>query len=144
MKIFICILLIISLTACNNRILPTYTNVERISNCKTGMEVTEVIQELGIEPYDMFYKEDNSLILVFHYRVKNKIMRTNRLSRSQKHDTASQYEGIDWYGKSYKCYTYFSGNRLQMILTDPGKEKSEEILLNARRIEIFRDENAGY
>ena len=61
------------ITSCNSiyQAAPPYTSVERMIQLKADMNVQNVNEILGIQPYDIYtIQETGGSILVYNYRVK--------------------------------------------------------------------------
>src|SRR6056297_2127898 len=99
-NIFIISALII-ITSCSRWIAPPYTNVDKLSTVKIGMNLQQVNNQLGIEPYDVYFRGDNDFIVIYNYRVKDRLMKVSGDYNNTIHSEISQTNGGDWYGQKY-------------------------------------------
>src|ERR1017187_192555 len=61
--------------SCSHYIAPPFTDVVKISQLKPAMKVKQVVDLLGIEPYDIYHmQETGAQMLCFNYRLKKRIM----------------------------------------------------------------------
>ncbi|MFA8300934.1 MAG: hypothetical protein ACEPOV_12275 [Hyphomicrobiales bacterium] len=143
-NIYIVIIALLFLSGCSRWIAPPYTNVDKLSAVKIGMALKEVNTELGIEPYDVYFKGKDGLVVLYNYRVKNK--RINMIDDynflSSNKDTQAKEE--DWYGKEYYCYVHFIDDKVKSIITDEGKVKSEDILIKNNNIYLIKKDKIGF
>ncbi|MDD4150835.1 MAG: hypothetical protein PHE33_12490 [Bacteroidales bacterium] len=142
-NIFIFIAIIL-LTGCNRWIAPTYTNVEKLSNVKTGMTVQQVNEQLGIEPYDVYFKGNDDYVIMYNYRVKDRSMKFYNDYNNAIYNESSQNAGKDWYGQEYFCYIYFKDQKVKSIITDEGKKKSEDILIKNNNLHLIQKDEIGF
>ena len=139
------ILIFIAITAgCSRWIAPPYTNVDQLSNLQTGMTLNQVNSELGIVPYDIYFKGGNDFIVVYNYRVKDRIMNVSGDFENTTHSSMSQSSGREWYGDKYFCYVYFQNRLVTSVITDRGKQKSEDILVKNNNIYLIQRDKLGF
>jgi hypothetical protein len=111
---------------------------------QTGMTIQNVNTTLGIEPYDVYFYSDNNFIVIYNYRVKDRLMKVKGDYNNSIHSDSSQVNGEDWYGDKYFCYIYFKDNIVKSIVTDKGKEKSEDILVKNNNLYLIQKKQIGY
>jgi hypothetical protein len=138
------IITIILFSACSRWIAPPYTNVDKLSEVQIGMNLASVNDVLGIEPYDIYFKGDNSFIVIYNYRVKDRNMTLSGNAGNSVHSEFSQTAGSEWYGESYFSYIYFQDGFIKSIVTDRGKIKSEDILVKNNNIYLIQKDRLGY
>jgi hypothetical protein len=144
MKNLIYFLSIVLFTACSRWIAPPYSNVEKLSGIRTGMSLPEVNNTLGIEPYDIYFKGNNDYIVIYSYRVKDRLMVMSGDFNNTIHSDISQNNGKDWYGDNYFCYVYFKNNKVRSLITDAGKLNSEEILIKNNNLLLIQKKKLGF
>ena len=71
-QLFILLLLAFLISSCSKWIAPYYTEVSKIAEIKEGMSEQQLVDKLGISPYNVYFMEDGGKILVFHYRHKQR------------------------------------------------------------------------
>lgn len=142
-NLFIIIALLI-ITGCSRWIAPPYTNVDKLSTVKIGMNLQQVNNQLGIEPYDVYFRGDNDFIVIYNYRVKDRIMKVSGDYNNTIHSDISQTNGGDWYGEKYFCYVYFKDKKVKSIVTDEGKKKSEDILVKNNNLYLIQKDQIGF
>ena len=140
----IAIFAIIAFTGCARMIAPPYTNVEKVSSVKIGMNLQQVNSQLGIEPYDLYFKGDDHFVVIYNYRIKDRIMKVPGDFNTDTHTAYSQTDGKDWYGKNYVCYVHFMDKKVKSIITDEGKKKSENILIKNNNLYLIQKEQIGF
>lgn len=143
-KTIITTIVIILFSGCSRWIAPPYTNVDKLSQVKTGMTLNQVNNILDIEPYDVYFKGDNNFIIIYNYRVKDRIMTVSGDFNNTIHSESSQSNGQEWYGERYFCYIYFKDNQVKSIVTDCGKLKSEDILIKNNNIYLIQKDELGF
>jgi hypothetical protein len=95
------------LSACAQYIAPPFTNVMQISQMRPKMKLKQVVDVLGVEPYDIYHvQQSGAMIATFNYRLKKRIMKMNTLNRDEivreTTNEASQTAGDLYYDKDYK------------------------------------------
>jgi hypothetical protein len=144
MKYIYIVTVIFALSGCSRWIAPPYTNVDRLVNIKTGMTLAQVNTELGIEPYDVYFKGNDESIVIYNYRVKDRIVEVSGDYDNITHSEISQNNGKDWYGEKYFCYVYFKDKKVKSMITDRGKQTSEDILVKNNNIFLIQRDNLGF
>jgi len=145
MKWLIVILVIVTgFVGCSRWIAPAYTNVEKLNEIQIGMNLPQVTRVLGIEPYDIYFKGGSDFIVIYNYRVKDRLMEVSGDYHRTIHADISQSMGKEWYGKAYFCYVYFKDNQVKSLITDEGKLKSEDILVRNNNIYLIQEDQLGY
>jgi len=142
--IIITILTFLFFTGCSRWIAPPYTNVDNISDIEIGMSLQQVNDVLEIKPYDVYFKGDDDYIVIYNYRVKDRILKISGNYEDMTHSELSQTSGAEWYGQKYFCYVYFKDSRVKSIVTDEGKRKSEDILIKNNNIFLIQKEQVGF
>jgi len=138
------IIVMLSTISCSRWIAPPYTNVDKLSNIQIGATLQQVNNELGIEPYDVYYKGKEDFIVIYNYRVKDRIMKVSNDYENTIHSDISQTNGSEWYGEKYFCYIYFKDKKVKSIITDLGKTKSEDILVKNNNIFLIQKDKIGF
>ena len=140
----IVIIAIITISGCSRWIAPPYSNVEKLSSVKIGMNLQQVNSQLGIDPYDIYFKGNNNYVVVYNYRVKDRLMEISGNYNAEIHSENGQSNGKDWYGQNYYSYIYFFDNKVKSIITDVGKIKSEDILINKNNLYLIQKDKVGF
>jgi hypothetical protein len=141
---FITILLLSAslLIGCATRtgwIAPPYTNVNRILNVHPGMTLNDANRTLGIDPYDVYYiHSDGSFILVYNYRLKERMMNASSIMEETIRSEQGQTAGEPVYREfSSRLYVVFKDSIVQSLITDAGKENAEYLLLIENNIQLL-------
>lgn len=128
------------ISSCSRYIAPQFTSIEKIMLVKPDMSVNQVSATLGIEPYNILHlNEDGDIILIYNYRLKNRIMKVSTTNRDEfnrkTRNEDSQTAGNIWYDKEPKqLYVLFDNNKVQSFISDAGKSDSEYLLITNNNI----------
>lgn len=128
------------ISSCSRYIAPQFTSIEKIMLVKPDMSVNQVSATLGIEPYNILHlNEDGDIILIYNYRLKNRIMKVSTTNRDEfnrkTRNEDSQTAGNIWYDKEPKqLYVLFDDNKVQSFISDAGKSDSEYLLITNNNI----------
>ncbi len=130
------------LVGCASRtgwIAPPYTDVDKILNVRPGMTISEVNLTLGIDPYDIYYiYADGSFILVYNYRLKDRMMDESTIDNVAITSELAQTVGEPIYRDySSRLYVKFKESIVQSLITDAGKENAEYILLVENNVQLL-------
>ena len=144
-------MVLITVFSCNRYFAPPFTDVVKIEQLKSGMKVKQVIDILGIEPYDIYYmQETGAQMLSFNYRLKNRVMyvynTVNRMEvNRQTSNEASQKAGDVCYDKDYRtAYAMFNKNdELISYLTTSGAKDKGELIVTGNSIKYYNDKNVN-
>ncbi len=142
-KYLICFALMWLMISCNRYIAPVFTDVDRISQLKPGMKLRQVVDLLGIEPYDIYHMQgDGSMLLSFNYRTKLRRMKIPTLNQDefnrQTTNDESQTAGEIFYDKDYKVlYVIIRDGELSSYTTTNGLQRSEIILIQENNLEVI-------
>lgn len=137
-RIILVAFLLAGVYSCSHYIAPPFTDVGKIAQIKPGMKVKQVVDILGVDPYDIYYiQETGAELLSFNYRVKNRIMyvyttvNQNEIAR-QTGNEDSQKSGDVYYDRKYRgLYTMFDkdGNLVSFLTTQGVQDKGELIVI---------------
>ena len=84
-----------------------YTTTEDIYSLTIGMSINEVINKLGVDPFDITYNlTDETKVLIWNYK------QPYHEVKKDKHDTASLTSGVDKFQGDSKLYAQFRNNKL--------------------------------
>jgi hypothetical protein len=136
------------LTLCTPYIAPPFTNVMKVSQIRHGMKVKQVVDLLGVEPYDIYHvQETNAMVASFNYRLKKRIIKLNTLNRDeyvrQTTNEDSQTAGDLYYEKDYKtAYVLFNNDgEVVSYVTSSGIDNSNRILIVNNTIRHINEKN---
>lgn len=147
---YILILLIfgtISFSSCSRYIAPPFSDVMKIAQIKTGMKFQQVVDILGVEPYDIFHvQETGASLICFNYRLRKRIIKSPTLNsdefeRETTNET-SQTAGDLYYDKNYKVLhvLFNKDGELSSYITSDGIENSNLIVITGNTIQ-YADQN---
>ena len=131
----------------SEKVMPPYTNVQKILNVKKGMTLKQTNSTLGIEPYDIYnIQEDGGSILVYHYRTKQRKMTLpedfKKREKILRGEERSQTEGVSWYDTDHKLvYVLFQDEKVKSLITDQGRADGEFILFSNNNIRKITKDN---
>ncbi len=148
-KVLVLGALILMAASCARYVAPPFTDVTKISQLKNNMKVKQVIDVLGIEPFDIYYmQETGAQMLSFNYRVKKRIMyvynTVNYLEiQRQTSNEESQKSGDLFYDKKYQTvYAMFSKDGdLMSYLTTNGINHGAGLIVNGNTIQYYDEKN---
>src|ERR1039457_6529927 len=140
---------LIAVFSCSHYIAPPFTDVVKITQLKPNMKVKQVIDLLGIEPYDIYHmQETGAQMLSFNYRLKKRIMyqynTVNYLEiQRQTSNEESQKGGYLYYDKKYRTvYVMFSKDGdLLSYLTTGGANNKGELVIIGNSIQFYDEKN---
>jgi len=117
----------------------------KIYEIKNGMSFKQVVDVLGIEPYDIYHvQETGASLMSFNYRVKKRSIKIPNTLNWDEYDRQttnedSQKKGDLYYDKHYRTlYVLFSKEgSVTSFVTSSGIEKSDKILLTDNTIRFY-------
>ncbi len=142
-------LMLMTAFSCSRYIAPPFTDVVKVSQLKPNMKVKQVIDLLGIEPYDIYQmQETGAQMLSFNYRLKKRIMyqyntinflEVQRLTSNEE----SQKAGDLYYDKNYQTvYAMFNKDGdLLSYLTTSGANNRGELIVIGNSIQYYDEKN---
>ena len=146
----LCIGFVLTLAfSCSRYIAPPFTDVVKISQLKPNMKVKQVIDLLGIEPYDIYYlQKTGAQMLSFNYRLKKRISyqynTVNFLEvQRQTSNEESQKNGDLFYDKKYQTvYAMFNKDgELLSYLTTSGANNKGNLIVIRNTIQRYDEKN---
>jgi hypothetical protein len=136
------------ITGCSVYVAPPFTDIMKLSQVKPAMKFKQVVDILGVEPYDIYHvQETGAMLASFNYRLKKRIMRVNTLNHDEyvrrTTNEDSQTAGDLYYEKDYKtAHVLFNkdGEMTSFITTD-GVENSNLIVISGNTIQYADEKN---
>lgn len=132
--------------SCAVYVAPPFTNVMQISQVKPSMKVKQVVDVLGVEPYDIYHVEQSGAMLAtFNYRLKKRIMKVNTLNHDefirQTTNENSQTAGDLYYEKEYKTLhvLFNKDGEVTSYITSDGIEQSNLIVITGNTIRFANE-----
>jgi len=131
------------LSSCAKLVAPPYSTVEKIAKISCGMTSSDVSSTLGIPPYDIYHTNcDGSTLHVYWYKIKE---RRNKGCSSTMADFYSKEEnltvGNTYYTKEQRVYVLFQNGKVSGMITDAGREDSEDLLIHNNTIQFIGKTN---
>lgn len=135
-------LLLIPLLAgsCSKWIAAPYTSVDRMLSLEKGMSRAEVDTTLGIPPYNLLHRNDSTLILEYHYRLKEREVKGISVRSSFTHEEGSQTVGDPVYTRASRLYLLFDDRGYVSLTTERGLENADYLLLKNHDLSIIPEE----
>ncbi len=129
-----------------------FTDVDKLMMLKSGMEVEQVKNTLGIDPYDVYHvTEDNSLLLTFCYRLKERRYKVKTFNQDEIErkttNEESQTNGDLRYDKKHPkvAYILFTNGKMVSMLTTEGRNTSELIMIKSNNLTLIdKDDITDY
>ena len=135
---------VLLLASCAKRIAPPYTTVEKIVKIAPGMTASDVSGTLGIPPYEIYHMAgDGSTVLLYNYKLKNR--KNTGCGLLEKWGIADPFYskeenlsvGSSYYEKEQKVYVLFNNGKVSSLVTDAGREDSEDLLVQNNTIQFI-------
>jgi len=135
--------------SCSRYIAPPFTDVVKISQIKPSMKVKQVIDVLGIDPYDIYYmQETGAQMLSFNYRLKNRVMYPYhtvnhiKVKKQTSNEDSQKAEDIYYEKKHRTVYVLFSKDgELVSYLTTSGASDKGELVVTGNSIQYYDEKN---
>jgi hypothetical protein len=139
------------IVSCSVYIAPPFTDIIKISQLKPAMKFKQVVDVLGVEPYDIYHVEETgSMLATFNYRLKERRMRVSTLNRDEfirrTSDENSQTAGDLYYNKEYKTLhvLFNKDGALASYITSEGVENSNHIIISENTIQFANEKKINY
>jgi len=136
------------LGSCAVYVAPPFTNIMQISQVKPSMKFKQVVDLLGVEPYDIYHIEQSGAMLTtFNYRLKKRIMKVNTLNRDeftrQTTNENSQTAGDLYYEKDYKTLhvLFNKEGEVTSFITSDGIDYSNLIVITGNTIRFANEKD---
>ena len=130
-------------SSCAVMVAPPYTKVESIVKINTGMTSSDVSSTLGIPPFDIYHMAgDGSTVHIYYYKVKERknkgcsLFMKNFYSKEENLTVGGSY-----YTKEQKLYVLFQNGKVASLVTDAGREDSEDLLIQNNTIQFISKTN---
>jgi outer membrane protein assembly factor BamE (lipoprotein component of BamABCDE complex) len=144
-KPLLIIAILIMIASCNRYVAPVFTDVDRISQLRNGMKLKQVVDILGIDPYNIYHMQENgSMLVTFNYRLKMRKMvvptfNVDEFSRQTTNDD-SQTSGEVFYSKDYKIlYALIKDGDMVSFTTTEGVNGSEMVMIHNNNLNIIEN-----
>jgi hypothetical protein len=135
-------------SSCAKRIAVPYSTVEKIVKVTPGMSASDVSSTLGIPPYDVYHMAgDGSTVLIFNYKLKQRkntgcgLLENMGLADPFYSKEENLATGSSYYTKESKLYILLQSGKVTSLVTDAGREDSEDLLLANNTIQFISKTN---
>lgn len=119
---------------------PYYTNVSKIAELTSGMELQKVNQILGVDPYDVLHMQaDGSSLVSYKYRILKRRVKYRNPKDLQ--NAGSQNSGDKWYEEEGTLYVVFMNGKLQSMISNNGLENSVLVIIRNNVIQLVHRDN---
>jgi hypothetical protein len=135
-------------TACMKRLAPPYSTVEKIVRINPGMTASDVSSVLGIPPYDVYHMAgDGSSVHTYWYKLKER--KNTGCGTLEKMGLADPFYskeenlavGASYYTTEHKVYILYQNGKVSSLVTDAGREDSEDLLVQNNTIQFIGKTN---
>ena len=120
-------------SSCSNVIIPYYTTVDKITKVNPGMTKDNVVETLGIAPYEIFHGIENGCE-IHQFKYKHKEI---------SHGTLNSYDGnikgSERFVDPSNVYIYYREGRVESLVTDDGKKGGSMVLSFAEELKSACD-----
>lgn len=127
---------------------PPFTNVMKIAQVKPNMKFKQVVDILGVEPYDIYHVEQSGAMLAsFNYRLKKRILKINTLNRDEfNRETTnenSQTAGELYYERDYKTLhvLFNKEGELASYITSAGVANSNYVVISGNTVQYINQKD---
>jgi len=112
------------------------------------MSAADVSATLGIPPYDLYHMAgDGSTVLIYNYKLKQR--KNTGCGLFEKWGLADPFyskeenlnTGSSYYVKESKLYILLQGGKVSSLITDAGREDSEDLLIQNNTIQFIAKTN---
>ncbi|HEY4800631.1 MAG TPA: hypothetical protein VII99_16245 [Bacteroidia bacterium] len=131
------------LASCAVSVAPPYTKVESIARINPGMSASDVASTLGIPPFDIYHMAgDGSTVHMYYYKLKERknkgcsLFMKNFYSKEENLTVGSSY-----YSKEQRLYVLFQNGKVSSLVTDAGRNDSEDLLVQNNTIQFISKTN---
>jgi hypothetical protein len=149
-KVFLPLIIALVLlnTACMKRLAPPYSTVEKIVRINPGMSSSDVAAVLGIPPYDVYHMAgDGSSVQTYWYKLKER--KNTGCGTLEKMGLADPFYskeenlavGASYYTTSHKLYVLYQNGKVSSLVTDAGRDDSEDLLVQNNTIQFIGKTN---
>lgn len=139
---------VILFSSCAKRIAVPYSTVEKIVKVTPGMSASDVSSTLGIPPYDVYHMAgDGSTVLIYNYKLKQRkntgcgLLESMGLADPFYSKEENLATGSSYYTKESKLYILLQSGKVTSLVTDAGREDSEDLLLANNTIQFISKTN---
>lgn len=119
---------------------PYYTEPIKVSQLQKGMNLQEVNNLLGVEPFDVYFTGDDCKIIAYKYRLKYRTYKAS-LKKRGFNTLESQTGGKEYYDKPNTVYVYFVDNKMTSLISDEGLKESAYIITDNNTLKLISKEN---
>ena len=139
MKNILYIALIFVFSSCGSSdslvVKPEFTTTGSIYSLNVGMSESNVINELGMSPYDITYNlSENTKVLVWNYKRPY-----HEINRKSKGDKSTLSSGSKRYQDDHKLYAHFTNGVLVRFYTDSGMDNSKKLFNSKHNLETITE-----
>ncbi len=134
--------------SCAKRVAPPYSTVEKIGKISPGMTASDVSSTLGIPPYDIYHMAgDGSTVHVYWYKLKQRkntgcaVMENIGLADPFYSKEENLAVGASYYTTSHRVYVLYQNGKVSSLVTDAGREDSEDLLVQNNTIQFISKTN---
>ena len=132
-KILQVFLIALIFSSCSNVIVPYYTTVDKITEVDPGMSKDQVVETLGIAPYEIFHGiEGGCEIHQFKYKHKE-------ISHGTLNSYSSNNNGVERFVDPSNLYIYYRDGKVESLVTDAGKKGGSMVLSFAKELQSACD-----
>jgi len=111
-----------------------YTTTEDIYSLAIGMSMNQVINKLGVDPFDITYNlTDETRVLIWNYK------QPYHEVKNDKHDASSLTSGADKFQGDKKLYVHFKNDKLIRFYSEAGLDQSESLFKTQHFLESINE-----
>ncbi|MEA3496690.1 MAG: hypothetical protein U9R42_11715 [Bacteroidota bacterium] len=121
-------------SSCSKWVVPNYTSVDKMINVEKGMDPQMVEETLGVQPYNILFKNDSIAIFEYNYRLKLREQNSFFQLKNSIHGKQSQKGGKSYFAEPSKFYILYQNNQFSTLVSTSSFVKSEYLLLKDKSL----------
>jgi len=134
-------ILAIILPSCKTVQVPKFTSIDNVLTLTINSTIQDVENKLGCKPYNIYSNQkDGYTIYVYKYKVLERNVNPKIVNK-----IGGETVGNDVYnGKENNLYLYFTGGKLESLITTDGRKDSNVLLLLNNTLSAISQDKGKY
>ncbi len=134
-------ILAVILPSCKTVQVPKFTSIDNVLTLTINSTIQDVENKLGCKPYNIYSNQkDGYTIYVYKYKVLERKVNPKMVNK-----IGGEIIGTDVYnGKENNLYLYFTGGKLESLITTDGRKDSNVLLLLNNTLSAISQDKGKY